>query len=70
MDLAAVASMIQEQIKRAILPFDNLKDSVLLGVFVRAAHDQPEGDYRPNRSVVESRRCHKRALFIRFFGGF
>jgi hypothetical protein len=49
-------STIQEQIKRAILPFDHLKDSVLVGVLVRAAHDQPEGDYRPNRSVVAARR--------------
>jgi hypothetical protein len=39
MDLAAMESTIQEKIKRAILPFDNLKDSVLLGVFVRASHD-------------------------------
>ena len=37
MDFPAIESTIQEYIKRAILPFDNLKDSVLLGVFVRAA---------------------------------
>jgi hypothetical protein len=29
MDLATIEPAIEEQIKRAILPFDNLKDSVL-----------------------------------------
>jgi hypothetical protein len=57
MDLATIEPSIQEQVKRTILPFDNLKNSVLLGVFVRTAHDHPEGDYRSNRSMLLTGVC-------------
>jgi hypothetical protein len=39
------------------MPFDNLKDSLLLGVFVRAAHDQLKEIIARNLSVVVRRFC-------------
>jgi hypothetical protein len=41
MDMAAIEFPIQEKIKRAILPLNDLKDPVLVVVFVRSAQDHP-----------------------------